>query len=714
MNKAERRRRRKIKRIITTVACVILAVLITLFVIRIRILSAFHGDYVRPLDITDKVVASAALWLDDVEGADITEDWVREHTEGILVNVNLNFDPSGPLSGTYTEEIDAAGFAACREQSKALVCDCLRELIIKRLELVGYGENISDQDADALIGEALGMNLDNYLESIGLDVMPDFDMLEEDIARSGEFKIRGSSIIWNRDGVECRDRYSTGKNILIINEPALVYTREKKSDKQEDDKPGEDNPQDNTAGFLSPLTVYAATMRPENVNVSVDGGAPGSVRAINASYDNNIYISLRDTALLFAGSSRPFNLDITGGSVAIMTGEAYSDEFEHSGYSEEELKQYPGNDPSNSSILVDGEERKYFSILKEMGDYYDCFLSPMDLAMILDVNVDLSDEEPIRINTNENFDINPARMEEYGYFDGFNTVVVGDATTGDVFYGYNYEEAYPIASTTKLMTYLLTMDAVSSGAISLDDPVTISSEAAALSGSQDGSVALEAGWQVPVNELILGALLPSSNECALALAEYVGGSSEKFVNMMNEKAKELGLNSASFNNSNGLPEYTDTVIPAKIQNMMSGYDMFRMCAHILNTYPQVKEITSLKTAGMPTLNRDLKNTNGLLYNMSEVNGLKTGTTDKSGACLITSLTVNVNGTDHDLVVVELGAENSQARLRGSELMARYGKNVLLGKAPRISYSVSTNIEEDAGKVTAEEIVRKVVDFALKK
>ena len=706
MNKAERRRRRKIRRIITTAACVVLAVLITLMCFRIKTLNAFKGNYVRQTDITDRVVALAALWLKDVEGADITDEWIRSKTEGIRASVILSFDPTAPLSGSFTEEVDTADYARCKAESSALLCDCLRELIIKRLEMVGYGEGISIDEADTLITSALGMSLDNYLENIGVSAAPDFDELEEANGRTGDYKIRGSYITWDLDGSEVKERFSTGKKVLTIKDRALVYTRP-----EEDDKGDEEDAQ---GGIFSPLTVHAATMMPENITVTVDGANSGTVRAINASYENNIYISLRDTACLFASSARPFNLDITGGSIAIMTGEPYTDEYSHDGFTEEGLKQYAGGEPTSSAILVDGQERRYFTLLLQTDDHYDCFISPMDLAMILDVGADMTGNggESITYDTASAFDINPALMESYGYFDGFNTVVVGDATTGEVFYGYDYEKAYPIASTTKLMTYLLTMDAVSEGRIGLEDPVTISEKAAALSGSQDGFVALQAGWQVPVSELILGALLPSSNECALALGEYVGGTEENFVKMMNDKAASMSLNSASFHNPNGLPVYTDTVIPAKTQNMMSGYDMFRMCAHIVNTYPQVKEVTSLKTAKMPTLKRDLKNTNALLYNMEEVNGLKTGTTDKSGACLITSLTVNTEGGPHDLIVVALGAENSQGRLRVSELMARYGKNVLTGKAARISYSISGEKEEEAGLITSEDIVKKVVDYAL--
>lgn len=462
-----------------------------------------------------------------------------------------------------------------------------------------------------------------------------------------------------------------------------------------------------------PLCAKAGTHIPENMMMAVDGKEAVTVRAVNASYDNNLYISMRDTARLFAGTGRPFSPAVNGGEVTIITGEGYSDESANTGWNSEELTQHPGGDPANNPLTVNGEDRRYFTLILDAGGVPDAFISPMDLAMILDVDIDMDDSGRIVADTSKNFDINPARMESDGFFDGLNTVVAGDATTGEVFYGYDMEKVYPIASTTKLMTYLLTMDAIAAGSISPTDMVTISEKAARLSNSQDGAVAMQSGWEIPVSELMLGALLPSSNECALSLAEYVGGTEEAFVDKMNKKAEELGLASAVFYNSNGLPVFSNNVIAAKTQNRMNGYDMFRLCSHIITTYPAVKEITSLKSARMDTLRKDIKNTNGLLYNMPEVNGLKTGTTDRSGACLITSLTMQGSDGPHDLIVVVLGAENSQTRIRVSELMARYAENVVRGDAARISYSVNDN-REDPDRITAESIVRLVVDHALKK
>lgn len=166
--------------------------------------------------------------------------------------------------------------------------------------------------------------------------------------------------------------------------------------------------------------------------------------------------------------------------------------------------------------------------------------------MILDVNITVPASDSLLIHTQDPFRVSPAALEQAGYFYGVNSVLVGDATTGELYYGYQSEAPYPIASTSKLMTCLLVMDAISAGQITLEEQVVVSDAAQMLSASADGVIPLEAGEQITVRELLLGALLPSSNECALCLAESVAGSEEAFVGMMNQKALDLGLSQAIF------------------------------------------------------------------------------------------------------------------------------------------------------------------------
>ncbi|MDE6674892.1 MAG: hypothetical protein K2K19_08820, partial [Acetatifactor sp.] len=130
-----------------------------------------------------------------------------------------------------------------------------------------------------------------------------------------------------------------------------------------------------------------------------------------------------------------------------------------------------------------------------------------------------------------------------------------------------------------------------------------------------------------------------------------------------------------FFNSNGLPSYTEDPIPAKRQNRMSAEDMFRLVSYLLKVYPQITDITSLEKATLQSLDLEVRNSNPLLRNLPGVTGLKTGTTNKAGACLVTSLTADDGDLEHDLVVIVLGTEDSIERGRVSGMLARYALQV---------------------------------------
>lgn len=419
-----------------------------------------------------------------------------------------------------------------------------------------------------------------------------------------------------------------------------------------------------------PMRADASYELPGFWQVQADNGPAWTVKTLDYSYDHNTYLSLRDIAMVLNGTDKSFSLNIKKNSVSLDPGMAYTP------VGGENLPWESSENPDialrRNEFKVNGEIVYYYTIIMRLpSGYYDCFMMAADLAMILDVNIGMPAPGSLQINTEAPLTVSPAMLEAAGYFYGVNSVLVGDAATGEVYYQYQSDIDYPIASTTKLMTCLLTMEAVSAGQITLDDQVMVSAAAQALAASDDGVIPLEAGGQVPVRELILGALLPSSNECALCLAEYVAGSEEAFVERMNQRALELGLSRAVFFNSHGLPAYTEEPIPSKRQNRMSAEDMFRLVSYLLKVYPQITDITSLKSAVLASLGREVRNTNPLLFNLQGVTGLKTGTTNKAGACLVTSLTADDGIMEHDLVVIVLGTEDSIERGRVSGLLARY-------------------------------------------
>lgn len=429
--------------------------------------------------------------------------------------------------------------------------------------------------------------------------------------------------------------------------------------------------------FILSSRAEAGYEIPGICQVQTDSGTAGIVKTLDYSYDSNTYLSLRDTAMLLKDTDKAFSLEVTGNAVSMNTGGVYTPVgTENAPW---ETEENPDISLRRNEFKINGQTVSYYTLLMKLpSGEFDCFMMAADLAMILDVNITVPAEGSLQIHTQEPLDISPASLEEAGYFDGVNSVLVGDATTGECYYQYQSDLSYPIASTSKLMTCLLTMDAISAGQLRLEEPVTVSDAVQSLADSGDGVIPLKAGDEITVEELLLGALLPSSNECALCLAESIAGSEEAFVRMMNQKAQDLGMSQTTFFNSNGLPVYTEDVIPAKRQNSMSAQDMFRLVSHLLRVYPQIKDVTSLEEAVLESFDLEVRNTNPLLYNLPEATGLKTGTTNKAGACLVTSLTADDGTMEHDLAVIVLGTEDSIERGRVSGLLARFALNAFDG------------------------------------
>ncbi len=421
---------------------------------------------------------------------------------------------------------------------------------------------------------------------------------------------------------------------------------------------------------LLSMRTEAGFQIPGTCRVQADSGTVYTVKTLDHGYDHNTYLSLRDMAAALAGTDKAFSVEITGNTVSLNTGEAYfSVDAENEPWEDDEN---PDLSLRRNEIKINGQEVSYYTMIMKMpSGHYDCFMMTVDLAMILDLNFTVSDTGTLCLYTQEPFRVSPAELEAAGYFYGVNSVLTGDATTGEIYYRYQSDTAWPIASTSKLMTCLLAMEALQTGQISLSETVTISEAVQALADSADGVIPLKAGEQITVQELLYGALLPSSNECALCLAETIAGSEEAFVQRMNQKAQELGLSQAYFYNSHGLPSYTQDPVPAKRQNRMSAEDMFRLISSLLNVYPQITDIISLERVTLESLDLEVRNTNPLLRNLSGVTGLKTGTTNKAGACLVTSLTADDGTMEHDLAVIVLGAEDSIERGRVSGILARY-------------------------------------------
>ncbi len=251
--------------------------------------------------------------------------------------------------------------------------------------------------------------------------------------------------------------------------------------------------------------------------------------------------------------------------------------------------------------------------------------------------------------------------------DNINGALLGDLDTGEIVYEYNINEQLAMASVTKIMTYLLMMDAVTAGEISLDDDVVISGHAAATEGSRFGILP---GETIKLSLLVKGMLVVSGNDCATAIAEHVGKTEDNFVSMMNSKASELGLLSASFVNPHGLPINDEKTG----QNHMSISDIYKVVRHILTSYPEILEITKLPELVVTERNFSKAATNPALGIIEGVDGLKTGYTDQAGLCLVSTMPVKGNGQDFRLIAIIMGSQTHEERLDKTKELLEYGKN----------------------------------------
>ncbi len=232
--------------------------------------------------------------------------------------------------------------------------------------------------------------------------------------------------------------------------------------------------------------------------------------------------------------------------------------------------------------------------------------------------------------------------------------------SGQILYANNLHDRLPPASMTKVMTMLLTMEEVNSGRIGLRDIVTISQGAAAQGGAQ---IWLDVGEQLTVEDLLKAIAVPSANDAAFALAEYVAGSEPAFVRRMNEMVQSLGLENTRYVNPSGLPSEN---------HYSSVYDMAIQAWELINRYPRVLTWTENWTVTLDSRGGAVYANRNRLVHPAEgypgVDGLKTGHTQISGYCLVT--TAERDGIR--LISVVMGAENETDRWDATRELLNYG------------------------------------------
>lgn len=226
------------------------------------------------------------------------------------------------------------------------------------------------------------------------------------------------------------------------------------------------------------------------------------------------------------------------------------------------------------------------------------------------------------------------------------SVILMEANTGSILYTQNADEALPPASVTKIMTLLLVMEAVDSGVIHLEDPISVSANAASMGGSQ---VYLKEGERMSVEDLLKSVVIASANDAAVALAEYVCGSVSAFVEKMNERAGQLGMKNTKFENVTGLDDTAQN-------HLTSARDIALMSRELIK-HKTVLQYSSIWMDSIRNGEFGLTNTNRLVRFYPGCTGLKTGSTSKAGFCV--SVTAERDGMS--LICVVMGAESRDLR-----------------------------------------------------
>ena len=231
-----------------------------------------------------------------------------------------------------------------------------------------------------------------------------------------------------------------------------------------------------------------------------------------------------------------------------------------------------------------------------------------------------------------------------------------EKTTGQILFAQNEHEKLEPASVTKIMTLLLTMDAIDSGALAYDDVVTVSANAAGMGGSQ---VFLAEGEQITVEELLKCVCVSSGNDAAVALAEKVAGVTELFVEQMNNRARGLGMDDTHFVNPTGLTAEG---------HVTSAHDLALMSRELLTKHPDIRSFTTIWTDSIRNGTFDLANTNKLIRRYDGATGLKTGYTASAGYCI--SATAEREGME--LIAVVMKGETADKRNADAKALLNYG------------------------------------------
>ena len=296
---------------------------------------------------------------------------------------------------------------------------------------------------------------------------------------------------------------------------------------------------------------------------------------------------------------------------------------------------------------------------------------------------------PTSSPTNESSSNNSLNLES-------SSAILIEQNTGKVLFEHNPHEQLRPASVTKIMTILLIMEALNSGKINLEDKIPCSENATAMGGSQ---IWLDPRETLSVNEMLKAICIVSANDCTVAMAEHLAGSETSFVEQMNKRAKELGMNDTCFKNCHGIDEDG---------HVSSSYDISLMSRELLTKHPQITKYTTIWMDSLRDGKSELVNTNKLIRNYQGATGLKTGSTSLA----LYNLSASATRNNLSLIAVVMKAPTTKIRFNEAQKLLDYGfanysykilaqkgdviKNIVINKG--VQSSVDVVVSENCGTI----------------
>lgn len=310
------------------------------------------------------------------------------------------------------------------------------------------------------------------------------------------------------------------------------------------------------------------------------------------------------------------------------------------------------------------QNKKYIKVISSILIIFTIFIFSTVLAADESIYVWSNQSEPITKQTSAKPDgtgtnktevseekDNSLKLESGG-------AVLIEQHSGQVLYDHNMHEKLRPASVTKVMSILLIMEAIDCGQISLTDKVPCTEDAAAMGGSQ---IWLDVREELTVDEMLKAICVVSANDCTVAMADYLCGSQDAFVERMNTRAKELGMNDTTFKNCHGIDEDG---------HVTSAYDIALMSRELLNNHPMITKYTTIWMDSLRDGKSELVNTNKLIRNYKGATGLKTGSTSVA----LYNLSASATRNDLSLIAVVMKAPTTKVRFSEAQKLLDYGFN----------------------------------------